>query len=181
MDEKKEPEEKIEKSEQTEKELQAVRQQMLRLQADFENARKRSLKIQAESQELANADLLRQLIEIYDDFQRALTVGAKAQDLNTFRSGVEMIAKRMENFLSAYGVTAIPAEGQLFDPARHEAVAHEVNDQVPESTVLEEIRKGYMMNGRVLRTAVVKVAVKPEQKEETKQSPCDLTESEQEE
>ena len=131
---------------------------------------------------MANADLLRQLLEIYDDFQRALTttshpacLGEVGEALegggsaNTFRMGVGMIAKRIENFLNSYGVTPISAEGQIFDPARHEAVAHEVNDQVPESTVLEELRKGYTMNGRVLRPAVVKVAVKPDQQEEKEQ------------
>ena len=159
MDEEQNAPEKSKQPQELEKELEATRNQLLRLQADFENARKRFLKAQAESQELANADLLRQLLEIYDDFQRALQAGGQA---DLFRAGIEMIAKRMEIFLASYGVAPIQARGQLFDPERHEAVAHEVNEKVPESTVLEELRKGYMMNGRTLRTAVVKVAVKPE-------------------
>ncbi len=168
--------EKLKKPEELEKKLQAVRQelekkvkeletvqnQMLRLQADFENARKRSLKAQAELQELANGDLLRQLLEIFDDFQRALTVGVSTQEIATLRAGVDMIARRMEDFLKLYGVEPIEAKGQLFDPTLHEAVAHEATDTVPESTVLEELRRGYTMNGRVLRPAVVKVAVKKE-------------------
>ena len=144
------------------------RDQMLRLQADFENARKRWIKEQAEIQERANADLLRQLLDIFDDFQRAVAAGTACNESGTFRSGVEMIAKRMEEFLKSYGVVPIDAAGKPFDASRHEAVAHDATDSVPESTVMEEMRKGYLMNGRVLRPSVVKVAVKPTtSKEET--------------
>ncbi len=142
-------------------EMELLRNQMLRLQADFDNAKKRWLKEQAEFQELANQDLLRQLLEIYDDFERALAAKGEGLDSKTFRIGVEMIAKQMENFLRSYGVVPMEVAGQMFDPTRHEAVAHEPTDAVPESTVLAEMRKGYMMNGRILRPAVVKVAVKP--------------------
>ena len=146
-------------SEEQSKELETLRNQMLLLQADFENAKKRWLKTLAESQEMANQDLLQQLLEIYDDFERALNADSSGDSL---RKGVEMIAKRMEEFLKSYGVVPMKAAGQLFDPARHEAVAHEATDRVPESTILEELRKGYLMNGRVLRPSVVKVAVKKE-------------------
>ena len=142
------------------KELEAVRHQMLRLQADFENAKKRWLKDQAEFQETANGDLLRQLLEIYDDFERALAARPAVNECETFLSGVEMIAKRMESFLRSYGVVPMEAVGTPFDPSRHEAVAHEATDSAPESTVLVELRKGYLMNGRVLRHAAVKVAAK---------------------
>jgi len=145
------------------KELETVRDQMLRLQADFENAKKRWLRTQAEFQEMANRDLLRDLVEILDDFERALSAGSKEAD--NFRTGVEMIAKRLEEFLRSYGVVPMEAKGKIFDPERHEAVAHEATEAVPESTILEELRKGYLMNGRVLRYAVVKVAVKPGNKE----------------
>ena len=148
--------------EQEGKELESVRHQMLRLQADFENARKRWLKEQAEIQEVANADLLRELLDIFDDFQRALSAVSSAGGAETFRIGVEMIAKRMESLLKSYGVVAIESVGKLFDANLHEAVAHEPTDSAPESTVLAELRRGYMMNGRVLRHSVVKVAVKPE-------------------
>jgi len=147
--------------------LEALRNQLLRLQADFENARKRWRKEQMELQERASADLLRELLEIFDDFLRALAAapnGAGAGDL--FRQGVEMIAKRMEGFLRSYGIVPIEAVGKPFDPALHEAVAHEVTEVLPESTVLAELRRGYLMNGRVLRTAVVKVAARAAEKGE---------------
>ena len=146
-----------------EKEMQ---DQLLRLQADFENARKRWRSEQAQIQERANADVLRELLEITDDFQRALS--AKTADPNQLIAGVEMIARRLEGFLKSYGIAPIEAEGKLFDPVLHEAVAHEVSESIPDGTVLSELRKGYTMNGRVLRTAVVKVASQcKEQKEET--------------
>ncbi len=152
------------------KELEALRNQMLRVQADYENAKKRWLKEQAEFQEMANGELLHQLLEIYDDFERALESSIvdrqssidKEAESDTFRAGLEMIAKRIEELLKSYGVVPMEAQGKLFDPTQHEAVAHEAVDSVPESTVLEELRKGYLMNGRVLRPAAVKVAVKPE-------------------
>ena len=146
------------------KELAGLREQVLRLQADFENVKKRMLKEQAEFQELANRDLLRELLEICDDFERALSHAPSANEDPVFRGGVEMIGKRLESFLKSYGVVPMETTGQLFDPTQHEAVAHEATDAVPESTVLAELRKGYMMNERVLRHAVVKVAVKSESK-----------------
>ena len=167
---KEEKEEKKELEEQQElgkkeEETESLRNQMLRLQADFENAKKRWLKEQMEFQELANVGLLRELLEIFDDFERALQVESPIKDEDTFRAGVGMIAKRMENFLKSYGVVPIEAKGQLFDPRRREAVGHEMTEEVPESTVLAELRKGYMINGRILRPAVVKVAVRPDKKE----------------
>ena len=137
-------------------EVARLKDQLLRLQADFENARKRWRNDQAQIQERANADVLRELLEITDDFQRALA--AQVSDPNQFVAGVEMISRRLEGFLKSYGIAPIEAEGKLFDPALHEAVAHEVTESVPEGTILSELRKGYTMNGRVLRTAVVKVA-----------------------
>ena len=154
-------EEEPEAKQQAQPELEQLRNQVLRLQADFENARKRWRKEQAQVQEIANAELLRQLLEIFDDFQRAVSAPANGQ-ADTFRAGVEMIAKRLEAFLKSYGITPIEAVGKPFDPAMHEAVSHEATDSAPESTVLAELRRGYLMNGRVLRPAVVKVATKKE-------------------
>lgn len=150
-----------------EKELEEARNQMLRVQADYENAEKRWIKSQAEFQEMANGELLRQLLEIYDDFERALdpSIDSGRTEVEGFRAGLEMIAKRIQELLKSYGVAPMEAAGKLFDPTQHEAVAHEAVDSVPESTVLEELRKGYFMNGRVLRHAAVKVAVKPENRE----------------
>ena len=141
-----------------------LKDQLLRLQADFENARRRWRQEQAQVQERANADLLRELLDIHDDFQRALT--AKVSDPNQFMAGVDLIRRRLQDFLKSYGVAPIEAAGKPFDPSLHEAVAHEADESVPEATVLEELRKGYQMNGKVLRTAVVKVSKKKEDLED---------------
>jgi len=146
---------------QPKEELKRLKDQMMRLQADFENARKRWMKQQLEIQEQIHAELLRQLLDICDDFERALQIPSDAPDASgTFRKGVEMIAKRLEDFLKSYGVEPMDVIGQPFDPSRHEAVTHEVTEEVPESTVIGQLRKGYWMNGRVLRPAAVKVSVK---------------------
>lgn len=143
------------------KELETTRNQALLLQADFENAKKRWLKSQAEIQEQAQGNLLRKFLEIFDDFERALGSQGTAAESQLFRTGVEMIHKRIDAFLKSYGVLPLEATGKPFDPTQHEAVAHEPTDSVPESTVVAELKKGYLMNGRVLRPSVVKVAVKP--------------------
>lgn len=145
-------------------ETETLKNQLLRLQADFENARKRWRKEQAEVQEIASAQVLRELLEIFDDFQRAIATPAQAQDsASNFRTGVEMISKRLEAFLKSYGITPIDALGKPFDPAQHEAVAHEATPSALEGTVLAELRRGYIMNGRVLRPAVVKIATAADQ------------------
>ena len=155
---------------QSQAEVEVLRNQMLRLQADFENARKRWRKEQAEIQERASADILRELLEIFDDFQRAAAAAPNGEKIKgVFYQGIEMIGKRMEGFLKSYGIVPIEAVGKPFDPTLHEAVSHEATDSVPESTVLAELRRGYLMNGRVLRTSVVKVATPaadPNQKKE---------------
>ena len=149
----------------TKEQASSLKDQLTLLQADFENAKKRWLKSQAEQQEQANADLLRQLLEIFDDFERALQTDVSQSDPKALRIGVEMIGKRFQEFLKSYGVRPLDAVQKPFDPSLHEAVAHEETSEVPESTVLSELRKGYAMNGRVLRPSVVKVAVKPAQKQ----------------
>ena len=149
-----------------EKELESAKAQVLRLQADFDNAKKRWLKEQAEFEEVANSSIMREFLEIFDDFDRALKTAAPSVGNQDVRAGLEMIYKRMESFLKSYGVIPMEAIGQLFDPRLHEAVAHEETEIVPESTVLSELRRGYLMNSRVLRPAVVKVAVKRQPQQE---------------
>lgn len=101
--------------------------------------------------------------------EQAVHPSTKAQDErrvegpDQFRKGVEMIARRLEGFLKSYGIVPMEVVGKPFDPALHEAVAHEVTEEAPESTVMAELRRGYLMNGRVLRTAVVKVAARSSQ------------------
>ena len=134
---------------------------LLRLQAEFDNTRKRMRKEQLEFERRANERLVGELLGIVDDFERALMAPVQEADHSHFRAGIEMIAQRLQELLKAYGVEVIAAVGQPFDPARHEAVAHVATADSPEAMVIEELRKGYTFHGRVLRPATVKVAVQP--------------------
>lgn len=137
---------------------------LLRLQAEFENTRKRMRQEQLEHERRAAERLLAELLGIVDDFERALA--AAGEDPGHFRTGVEMIYRHLVDLLKAHGVEPIRAVGEPFDPAQHEAVAHCETADHPEATVVEELRKGYLMHGRVLRPASVKVAVKPTSQDE---------------
>jgi molecular chaperone GrpE len=131
---------------------------MLRIQADFENSRRRLDRDKHEFVKYANDQIITQLIPFVDDFKRALEAADKTNDFNVLHKGVEMILKHMLELLKQKGVTEIEALGKPFDPAVHEAMLQVETDEYPENTVVEELEKGYLLNDRVLRTAKVKVA-----------------------
>ncbi len=133
---------------------------LLRLQAEFDNTRKRILKEQREFERRANERLLVELLGVMDDFERALAAVAPDSDPGHLRAGLEMVSRRMRDLLKAHGVEAIAGVGAPFDPARHDAVAHVETTEHPEATVVEELRKGYTFHGHVIRPATVKVAVR---------------------
>ena len=136
----------------------AAQEKVLRIQADFENSRRRLDRDKAEFVKYANDQIISQLIPFVDDFKRALDAADKTNDFNVLHKGVEMILKHMLELLKQKGVTEIEAVGKTFDPAFHEAMLREETDEYPENTVIEEFEKGYLLNDRVLRTAKVKVA-----------------------
>lgn len=146
----------------------------LRLQADFDNSRKRWTRDQRELEERAGERQLAAFLDVADDFERALAAAAGDTDPAHIRAGLAMIHRRMLDFLKGQGVELMNAAGQPFDPSRHEAVAApeprsegrdaigtEHSSQghpVPVTQVVaEELRKGYLYRGRVLRPATVKV------------------------
>lgn len=136
----------------------------LRLQAEFDNARKRFAREQRELEERAGERVLTGLLEIVDDFERALAAAAGDSDPEHLRAGLAMIHRRMLEFLKTHGVEPIDAVGHPFDPTRHEAVTQRAPGQEPEGKVapaslhvVEELRKGYVYRGRVLRPATVVV------------------------
>lgn len=156
---------------------------LLRLQAEFDNARKRMRKEQMEFERRANERVLGELLGIVDDFERALaategagvvhpplaaaaTEGTEGADPSHLKTGMKMIYRRLAALLKAHGVEPIATTGHPFDPTRHEAVAHVATTEHPAektgggATVIEELRKGYTLHGRVMRPATVKVAVK---------------------
>jgi len=133
----------------------------LRLQADFENTRKRLEKDKQEFVKFANEGIILELLNILDDLERTVGLAqSQHQDLSAFLKGVEMILAHLYEMLKEYGLKPIEAEGKLFDPNYHEALMQVENKDLPEHTVVEELQKGYLLRDRVIRTAKVKVSKK---------------------
>ena len=135
---------------------------LLRLQAEFDNARKREAKERAESREYAVANTVEQFLPVLDNFQLALKSTGSAEQL---RAGVELIVKQMEEALRGMSVQPVEAVGAVFDPRVHEALEMVERNDVPDHQVIEEVRRGYRMRERLLRPALVRVASNSQQKE----------------
>ena len=143
-----------------EEENSSLKDQYLRKQADFENFRKRMLRDKEDAIKYANTSLLSDIITIIDDFERAIKAGADAQDVESFRTGIELIEKQFVGMLERkYGLTRFDSEGEEFDPEKHEAITTEPSSEYEDQVVLEDYQKGYMLHDRVLRHAKVKVSV----------------------
>jgi molecular chaperone GrpE len=147
--------------------LKAERDQLVdrlaRLQAEFENARKRAEREKLEYREFAAGSVIEQFLPVLDNFELALKSGGNAHQL---RSGVELIVKQMEEVLRQMQVTPIATEGEAFDPRVHEALGTVDREDLPDQHVAEEIRRGYKLRERLLRPAMVRVAHNPKQKSE---------------
>ena len=144
---------------QLEQEVEESKDQLLRKAADFENFRKRLAREKEESIKYANAALLSDVVPIIDDFERAIQSAADSKDFDAFHTGVSMIEQRMVGMLERnWGLKRFSANGEPFDPEKHEAIAVEETDQHDTEIVLEDYQKGYLLHDRVLRPAKVKVA-----------------------
>jgi len=144
--------------------LKAERDQLVdriaRLQAEFDNARKRQEREKTEFRDYATASVVEQFLPVLDNFTLALGANASAEQL---RKGVELIVKQMEETLRGLNVQAIPTVGTEFDPRVHEALGTVEREDLPDQSVAEEIRKGYKIRDRMLRPALVRVAHNPSQ------------------
>jgi len=129
------------------------------LQADFENYRKRVDKEIGDVRKYGNERLLSDLLTVKDELELAYAKARESKQNPVLMDGVGMILKRLQNLLSKEGVERIPAVGSKFNPDYHEAALRIPSDE-EEGTVLEEVRPGYMLKGRVLRASIVKVAEK---------------------
>ena len=139
---------------------------MLRLQADCENRKKRQDKEKLDFLKFANENLITELLRVMDDFERAIDSAKNSNDAKVLLEGIEMVRHDFQDIMEENGLKAIDPAGQPFDPDRHEAVEHIVDDLHPENTVLEVMRKGYELNGKILRPAAVRVSKKKEKEEE---------------
>ena len=136
-------------------ELDALNDKYIRLYAEYENFRKRTAKEKDEIYANAAADVLKNILPVMDNFERALQF--TGDEPEKVLEGLQMIGGQFAASLSKIGVEEIPAAGERFDPERHYAVAHEKDESQLESTVTEVLQKGYLRGGRVIRPAMVKV------------------------
>jgi molecular chaperone GrpE len=140
------------------REIEDLRDQYVRVRADFENFRKRVERDRAEERARVSAGVVLELLPALDNLDRAL--GQEADDPG-FRQGVVLIRRQIDETLRRLGVEPIEALGESFDPIYHEAMAAEPREGFAPHTIIEEIRKGYTLGGRVIRPTLVKVAVPP--------------------
>jgi molecular chaperone GrpE len=137
-------------------ERDALLDRLARLQAEFDNARKRATREQQEFREFAAADVIRNILPVLDSFERALK--APAAEEGDFRSGVELMYRQFQDVLQKLGVVPVPTTGQPFDPRVHEAIEMVDTTEVADHQVLEELQRGYKYKDRLLRPAMVRVA-----------------------
>jgi molecular chaperone GrpE len=141
--------------EQLTQERDALKDRLARLQAEFDNARKREVKERQDARDYATQSAVEPFLGVMDNFQLALKSGGSAEQL---RSGVELILKQMEEALRGLQVQPVESVGAQFDPRVHEALGSIETVEHPDHQVLEEIRRGYKLRDKLLRPALVKIA-----------------------
>src|SRR5713226_1219595 len=137
-------------------EREALLDRLARLQAEFDNARKRAVREQQEFREFAAAEVIKKFLPTLDSFERALK--AASSDSTDFRNGIELIYRQFQDALQKIGVQPILSMGQPFDPRLHEAIEMVDTTEVPDHHVFDELQRGYKYKERLLRPAMVRVA-----------------------
>lgn len=154
-----------EQLEKTEKEYKELEDRLLRVAAEFDNHKKRTVREFQSIIKNANEELISQLVETLDNFQRALDSAKNSGDFDSFHKGVELIYQHFKDILGKEGLKEIKAIREPFDPHFHEAVMQQESDKFPDGTVMDEISKGYMLNDKVIKHSKVIVSKgKPEKK-----------------
>jgi molecular chaperone GrpE len=149
--------------EQLKKERDGLIDRLARMQADFENARKRAEKEKADFRDYATGSVVEQFLPVLDNFELALKSAGTTEQL---KAGVELIVKQMEEILRGFQVQPVATVGQEFDPRHHDAMGSVEREDLPDQQVAEEIRKGYRLREKLLRPALVRVVSNPKQKSE---------------
>lgn len=135
-----------------------LQDRLLRTRAEYDNARRRAERERSDFLQFAAMDLVRDLLPVLDDFERALKVEGASPE---YARGVELIYQRLFETLRKMGLEPVETEGRTFDPNLHEAVQRVETADAEDQTILSEFQRGYNFKGRLLRPAMVKVAVKP--------------------
>jgi molecular chaperone GrpE len=143
--------------------LKDEHEKLLRTAADLENYKRRAQKEKEEIQKYGAERMLRDLLPVYDNFDRALEHARSSADFESLKKGVEMTRKLLEDALGKHGVKTFSAKGQAFDPNRHEAMSAVETTLVPPNHVHTEVLKGFTLNERLMRPALVVVSRAPEE------------------
>ncbi len=140
----------------------ANQEQYLRTLADMDNLRKRTQRDKEELAKFANENILRDILPVIDNLERAVEHAEQAESDEGLFEGVQMTLTQFGQLLSKFGVEPVDAVGQIFDPAYHQAMGLLVSDEHPINTVVQQMQKGYQLNNRLLRPAFVMLAKAPE-------------------
>jgi len=141
--------------------VQDLQSKMAYLQAEFQNSVKALERRQSQFIEQANRELVLRLLPVLDDLERARIMVPAIRENQPFTEGLSMVLEGFRAALESAGVKRIECEGQAFDPLRHEAVVREETTQYAPNTVIEELQKGYLLKGSLLRPSLVRIAVQP--------------------
>lgn len=147
----------VDEAEELRKQLEAEQNKYLRLLADYDNFKRRTQKDKEIANKFRSQSLLSDLLPVLDNFERALSLKTTSEESASLLKGVEMVQKSLNEAVSREGLEEIKAVGEPFDPNFHQAVMQEKDDSAEPGTVLQELQKGYILKGRVLRPAMVKV------------------------
>lgn len=134
----------------------------LYLRAEFENYKRNAIKERSDLMKYSGERFIRDLLDVVDNFERALQANISAENFASFKQGVEMTAQEMKSLLQKHSVTEMPSEGAAFDPAIHEALGSEPTDAVAPGHIARVFKKPYKLHDKVIRTGQVIVARKPE-------------------
>ncbi len=142
-------------------EAQRLKDQLLRTAADFDNFRKRARRDVVDAERKGRDDLLREILPVFDNLERAVTHVEKASDVQSVSEGIRMVLRQLSDTLQKLGVERVPTVGAAFDPAVHEAVQHMETAEHPPGSVAVEVQGGYRAQDRLIRPALVVVAKAP--------------------
>ena len=143
-----------------EKEKEKFLNSLLRVRADFENYKKMSERENQRYRSYVRENILKKLVQHYDDLVRALNMIEIIENGESIKKGFELLVKNFEKLLKEEEVEAMNCEGEKFDPYKHEVLMTEERDDLPENTIIEELDKGYYLNNKILRPAEVKISKK---------------------
>jgi molecular chaperone GrpE len=148
-------------------ELDAQKDKVLRLSAEFDNYKKRTARETDDFRKFANESLFKQILTVVDNLERAIESGDEKTD-GKILEGVKLTHKEMMKFFNTFNVTPVKAQGKPFDPSYHQAVTQQETDEQPPNTVVAELQKGYLLHERLIRPSMVVVSKALEKKQKNK-------------